>query len=224
MEIIPAIIPKDIKELEEKLGLVRGVVPVVQIDVLDGKFVPDVSWPLGDGQEIEWRKIVSQENTLPYCDEFFFEADLMVENPEKLIDNFIFAGFGRIIVHIESTKNMGVIIERCRELDVEIGIAIGIETSNDILDEWIDKIDVVQCMGIARIGYQGEVFDERVVEKISNIKASCPDIIISVDGGVNPRIASYLLGVGANRLVSGSAIFERGDIEKVLQDFYALER
>jgi len=223
LEIVPAIIPKDLEDLKIHLAQVNGLVPVVQIDVLDGKFVPNVSWPFYKGDKEEFTKIISQEEGLPFWDSFYFEADLMIEKPEEHVEDFIFAGFSRLIVHIESTNKMGEIIDKCRELDTEIGIAIDIETPNEVLDEYIDRIDFVQFMGIAEIGAQGEPFDARVVEKIAALKAEHPDILVSVDGGVSLETTPFLIGAGAERLVSGSAIFGSEDIAKTLSQFQTIE-
>jgi len=224
MELLPAIIPDDIEDLKDKLALVRKLAPVVQIDILDGQFVPNRSWPFHTNDEDYFKKLIAEEEGMPFWEDFYFEADLMIAEPEKHVEDFIFAGFSRIIVHIESTKHMGEIIEKARALDTEIGIAIDIETPLEVLDEWLDKIDVVQCMGIAEIGKQGEPFDDRVVEKIARIRVANPDIIISVDGGVSLRTASFLLGAGAERLVSGSAIFEEGDPDGAIQKFHNLSQ
>ena len=74
-------------------------------------------------------------------------------------------------------------------------------------------------MGIARIGFQGEPFDERVIEKIKEIKKHYPEMIVSVDGGVSLENAQALIEAGATRLVSGSAIFEDSDISSIIGEF-----
>lgn len=222
LEVIPAIIPESEQDMTEKLARVEGLVPVVQVDVVDGHFAPQQSWPFKEGQQEAFQEIVKQDRSLPFSEAFFFEADLMVAEPEKYIDDFVFAGFERVIVHIESTNKISEIIHRLRELDVEIGIAISIDTPLDILEPHMDRIDIVQCMGIAEIGAQGQPFDMRAVEKIAALKAQYPDILISVDGGVSLQTAPFLIGAGAERLVSGSTIFESEDIEKTLGQFFQL--
>lgn len=223
IEIVPAIIPKDIEDLRAKLSRVRGVAPVVQVDILDGHFVPGRrSWPFHTPDKEYFKKLLAEEEGLPFWEDFYFEADMMIIEPERHIEDFVFAGFNRLIVHLESTKNMGEIIEKAKSLDTEIGIAIGVDTEVALLDEWIERVDVVQCMGIAEIGAQGGAFDPRVVEKIMHVRALSPDIIISVDGGVSLDNASFLVGVGADRLVSGSALFESDDIGKTIACFQNL--
>jgi len=222
MEIIPAIIPQSFEDLEEKLSLVRGVVPVVQVDVTDGKFVPERSWPYNKNDVDGYEKIKKGEIGLPFWQDFYFEADLMIENPETQIEDFVFAGFSRLIVHLESTDKMDEIIAKARELDVEIGVAINVDTSNEVLEEYIDKIDFVQFMGIKKIGFQGQEFDSEVVNKISSLRQKHPDTIITIDGGVSLKNATHLLSAGAERLVSGSAIFESGDTVDAVEKFKAI--
>ncbi len=211
MEIIPAIIPQSLEDMEEKLSLIRGVVPFAQIDFTDGKFTPEKSWPYKDGQNEEFKKI-SVDKCLPFCEDINFEADLMIENPETQIEDFIYAGFSRLIIHLESTNKMDSIINITHEFDVEVGIAINIDTPNEALEEYIEKIDFVQFMGIRNIGFQGEGFDGDVINKISSLRQKHSDIIISVDGGVGFKNAAHLLSAGADRLVSGSALFESDSI------------
>ncbi len=219
MQILPAIIPQDLSDLEEKLSQVRGLISAVQIDILDGKYTPEPSWPYYEGQDGELKAICNGDKSLPFSDEFLFEADLMIENPDEKIEDFICAGFGRIIVHLESANNISTIIEKAKKFDVEIGVAIGMETSVEELEECIEKVDFVQFMAIENIGFQGEEFDSRVLEKISTLRKKYPDITISVDGGVNRKSAQYLISAGANRLAVGSALFGSDDIEGTITEF-----
>ena len=222
IEILPAIIPKSLEDLGDKLSQVRGLVHAVQIDILDGKYTPEPSWPYNEEGSDELTAFCNGEKSLPYSDEFFFEADLMIENPEEKIEDFICAGFGRIIVHLESTNNISRIVEKAKSFDVEVGVAIGMETDIEELDECIEKIDFVQFMGIENIGFQGEEFDPRVLEKILTLRDKYPDITISVDGGVNKKSAQYLISAGANRLAIGSAIFGTDDIADTVAEFQNL--
>jgi ribulose-phosphate 3-epimerase len=223
MEIIPAIIPKNLEDLEEKLSLVRGISPVVQIDITDGVFVPEKSWPYGKSDVEKFEKIKKGEECIPFNQDFYFEGDLMIDKPEDNIEDFIFAGFNRLVIHLESTDKMDEIISKARELDIEIGIAINIDTPNEMLEEYIDRINFVQFMGIKKIGFQGQEFDEEVINKISLLRQRYSNIIISVDGGVSIKNAPYLLYAGADRLVSGSAIFESNDIFDAIGRFEELE-
>jgi len=235
-EIIPAILPEDIDDLRKKLSLVSGIVPLAQIDVCDGKFAPTKTWPYKKGVDETFLRIVGQEEGFPFWDSVDFEADLMVRHPENIVGDWISAGAKRIIIHIESTPDTLPLFQKIKleygtsgesSYGVETGAALNIETPNeeiyDLLNETNDKgapaIDFVQFMGIENIGYQGEPFDERVFEKIRELRERFPDTIISVDGGVSLENADKLIEAGANRLVSGSAIFESGDIAGTVEVF-----
>ncbi len=241
VEIIPAILPEDIDDLREKLSLVSKIVPLVQIDVVDGKFAPTKTWPYKKGVEETFLRIVAQEEGFPFWDSIDFEVDLMVKHPENIVDDWIAVGAKRIIIHIESTPEVILLVRRIRReyehtsesfYGIEIGIALDVETSNeeiyDLLnavrekDEFNSQIDFVQFMGIENVGYQGEPFDEKVYEKISDLRERFPDTIISVDGGVSLENAAELIKAGADRLVSGSAIFESGDIVGTIEAFQNL--
>lgn len=237
MEIIPAIMPKDFEDLEAKASLFAGLVDSIQIDVMDGVFVPEVSWPYSGGI-LSFYDIVGKERTLPHNDTLRYEADLMVYHPETCLKGWVETGVRRIIAHMESIGDIEYFwknlrhnkypeIYNNRAQGFEFGLAINIDTPNEALYENIERdcakgprcIDFVQFMGIAKIGYQGEPFDERVLPKIEAFKAQYGDIMISVDGGVNFDSAPKLLGVGANRLVAGSALLKSGDIPGTIEKF-----
>ncbi len=239
IEIIPAIIPKSFKDLQENMSLVTGFVPLVQIDVLDGKFVPSHSWPyVSEAKhgvtDADFVAIISEEESFPFWEELDFEVDLMVSDPLAAAPQWIAAGAKRIIVHLESITNAGknpqnVFEETKRQIPskesplyIEIGVAINPDTPNSALEQVMDHIDFVQFMGIAKIGFQGEPFDERVIQKISELRSSRPNVTISVDGSVNLDTAARLIDAGANRLVIGSAIFGSKNIAATIEEFFAL--
>ncbi|GMQ94894.1 MAG: ribulose-phosphate 3-epimerase [Patescibacteria group bacterium] len=236
MEIIPAIMPKSFKELEEKASLLAGLVDVVQIDVMDGRFVPEKTWPYA-GEDVSLKELAGGKRHFPESARLSYEIDLMVSQPEESMGSWIWAGARRIIFHIESIGDMDLFWEKISHIDppadflkalgveksdVELGLALNIETPNEALFPHIEKVDFVQCMGIARIGYQGEPFDERVLHKLRDLRKHYPELILSVDGGVNLETAPRLIEAGANRLVSGSAILESKDIKKRIKEFQSI--
>ncbi len=213
-EIIPAIMEKTLNELRDKLALVRGLAPYVQIDVMDGIFVPNISFPYVSRGEL---KIESDE--LPYWQDFSYEFDLMVKNPDRIIGAFLALGASRIVLHTESIKDEVIprVIEEIKNFKAEVGLASNNDTPLSSIEAHISEVDFVQVMGIARIGFQGEPFDERALERIRRLRAKYPDLIISVDGSVNLKTAPRLVLAGANRLVAGSAVFESGDARGVIE-------
>src|SRR3989344_4079851 len=235
IEIIPAIMPRSFTELREYVEQIKGLANIVQIDVMDGIFVPEKSWPYTDGDYEGFLRLAKGDESLDAWAEMDFEVDLMVANPETEIKNWFDAGARRVIAHIESTDALPQILSMAKDniharheedsfyAPREIGIAIDIETPNESLDPWMRDAHFVQFMGIAKIGYQGEPFDEQVIEKIQEFREKYPDVTISVDGGGSLETAPRLIEAGATRLVAGSAIWKSEDIEETISKFKVLK-
>lgn len=228
-EIIPAIIPQSFDDLKDKLSLVSGLVPIVQVDILDGKLTSEKSWPYLRTPDSDFLRIIQEEEGFPYWEEVDFEVDLMVSDPDSCVQEWVSAGAKRIIVHFESFTDEGTALSFVKSfkerfggngsfLAIELGLAIDINTDLRVLDSIVEYIDFIQCMGISVIGRQGEPFDERVIQKIKNIHEKYPDMIVSVDGGVNLDSAPKLIEAGADRLVAGSAIFGSDDILGTIEE------
>lgn len=229
-EIIPAIMPQDFFDLQKKLERLANATSLVQIDVMDGKFVPARNWPYGK-EDQNFAHILSQEEGMPFWDDLDFEVDLMVEKPEEKIEDWVVAGAKRFVVHYESVPDFEKFLEWYEKqygpldtlsLSPELGVAIGIETSIEKILPFLSRTHFIQLMGIAKIGYQGEPFDERVLEKISTLRKIAPDCTISVDGGVNFYTAPRLIDSGADRLVVGSAISESQNVIDTVREFERL--
>ena len=219
-EIIPAILAKNFDEIENDLGLILGAASFVQIDVCDGFFVPSKSWPFdyASGKPLydkTFAKIMAQEEGLPYWEDIDYEFDLMVKNPAQKIPDFISAGASRIVVHLDSTNDDEIenilneySTDEMREFGVEIGLCISATTDMERAEKFIPQAAFVQCMGIKKIGFQEQPFDEDVIDRIISLRQKFPELIISVDGGVNEDTISSLVAAGANRLIVGSAIWD----------------
>jgi len=213
-EIIPAIIAKDFGELEKKIKLVEPYVSWVQLDVMDGKFAPEKSWPFvaaaPQGKPAELKNISTSLN---------LEAHLMVFEPEKEIDAWINSGVKEILIHIESTKNLQEIIKKIKGAGLKAGVVLNLETDVTKIEEtFIDSVDLVQFMAIAQIGYHGHPFDDKVIPKIIALRQKYPNVKIAVDGGINSETAKKAAKAGADILVAGSAIFAESNIEKAINE------
>ncbi|MDO8492778.1 MAG: hypothetical protein Q7S34_04010, partial [bacterium] len=163
-EIIPAIMPQSFSDLQEKVARVVAHVKTVQLDIMDGDFVPEKTWPyLGD--ILDFQKLVKEDMGLPLWEKINYEVDLMVSVPDRDAFEWITAGASRIIIHIESHPEVKEIIARIRrefgrpqEMPTapEVGVAMGNDTPIEQVYEFIPLVDFVQLMGIAEIGYQGQ--------------------------------------------------------------------
>src|SRR3989344_2353110 len=154
-----------------------------------------------------------------------FELDLMVSDAVQNFDVYTKLGPKRIIFHLEA---VGIVEEFQHFLEgidnyirdsIQIGVAISPNTVTTKIFPLINYIDFVQVMGIDHEGMQGEEFDEKCLEHIKTLKEKFPDLIISVDGGVNFETAEEILDAGADRLVIGSAIFNTDDIIGTIENF-----
>ncbi len=226
MEIIPAILPKNYEDLKNKIALVRGLVPVAQVDICDGVFVKNVTWPfVGSSFDEHFQKILREEEGMPFWEDVDFELDLMVADAVNNFDIYTKLGPRRIIFHLEAVGDLEEFRHFLEGVDmfvrdsIQMGVAINPATSLEQIFPLISHIDFVQCMGIDQIGFQGENFDEKVLEHIKNLKEKFPEVVISVDGGVNLETAPALVSAGASRLVIGSAIFNADDIIGTIERF-----
>lgn len=228
-EIIPAILPEDFDDLREHLALVRGIAPMVQVDIVDGEFAPDPTWPYANDPGGIFERLAAEEEAMPFWKEIDFEMDMMVHRAEDTVHDWLRAGAGRIILHVESDTDIAKVLNEVRTISTHtdsvaytpVGIALNTTTAIEDITPFFDgddnTADFVQCMGIERIGYQGQDFDERVLDTIEAIRMRYPQLPISVDGGVDVDTASQLAEAGATRLISGSFIFESGDIAGAIQ-------
>lgn len=206
VEIIPAVIPQSLDDLKSKLVRLRGCgARTVQIDVTDGMFVFNRSWPMNPGDASSFTRIVSGDEGLPFWEEFDFEIDVMAHNPEKLLPDWVRAGASRAVIHAKSRHDFA----RCRDIvgdALELGIALDLDPPYERVSQYFSQVDYVQIMGIAKLGQQGEPFDERVFDVIARVLKDVPDMIIQIDGGVDDEVAGDLIEAGVSRLVSGSFV------------------
>jgi len=231
IEIIPAVLPKDYEELKDKVALVRGVVPVVQIDLCDGEFVKNKTWPFSTGgiNDVKLQNILNEEEGMPFWEDIDYELDLMVSDAVENFDLYAKLGPKRIIFHLEAVGDLEEFKHFVEGIDVyvrdaiQIGVAINTTTPIEKIFSLVNYVDFIQCMGIEKIGFQGENFDQKVLTQIKTLKEKYPDLIISVDGGVNLETAPLLYNAGATRLVVGSVIFKSEDIRGTISELEYLE-
>jgi ribulose-phosphate 3-epimerase len=241
-EIVPALIPKDFYELEDKVAQVTGHVKNVHIDMCDGILTRSTSWPK-DGDKI-FEQILIGERGLPEWEDVNYEVHLMTAHPENYIYDWIMAGAYRVVVQIESffpgfakgfddagTKRLEKMLEKLKtdhKYDsnndddfYQVGISVALDTSLDVIKPLIEKFNFVQIMSIPSMGFQGVSFDERAYERIKEIREFTKKDI-TVDGGVNEKNILELSQNGVNRLVVGSAIFNNDVPSEMVDSLNAL--
>jgi pentose-5-phosphate-3-epimerase len=203
-EIIPAILPKSFEELEAGLQFLKGIAPLVQIDLVGQNVLQDREAP-------------------PLWEEFDFEFDIMLPNPAGEVVRCIELGASRIVVHAHSVNALEAVqfLQQYRggAYPVEVGVAIASHGELELLQRFGGLYDYAQVMGIAHIGKQGEPFDERALETIKELRAANPTLVIQVDGAAATH-PQELAEAGADRLVVGSAIINAADPKETLLSLY----
>lgn len=207
IEIIPAIVPKSFEDLKDKVSQVAGRVDLVQIDICDGKFTPDKSWPIENDEDEKFKVFVSQEEGLPNWEDIDYEIHLMTKTPVDEVSDWAKAGAMRILVPIETGSDAITDIINEWGSVVEIGLVANMETPVEVFESYLDKVSTIQLMSIDVVGHQGEPFDEKVIEKIKKLREIGYKHQISIDGGINLENAKKIIEAGADRLVVGSTIW-----------------
>ncbi len=231
IDVVPAIIASDFDDLTAQIGQVKNVVDFVQVDIMDGQFAPEKTWPYA-GDNGEYAGLVGESEGLPYWKEVNVELDMMVVRPADSLEDWVHAGVRRFIIHIESDVDYPKLVTDIRAMSggddsffyTEVGLALVPSTPNEKLYPFLEEADFVQFMGNDRIGYHGVELDEAVYDKIKDVRARYPELPIAVDIGVDEETAPKLVVAGATRLVSGSAIFDADKPKETISYFQSLER
>jgi len=224
IEIIPAILPEDFEGLEREIAHVHRAAKTVQIDVTDGKFAPSTTWPYKNEQDENWLEILNQRVGLPHWEELDFEVDLMVVDQIAAASDWISAGVTRIIPHVEAlvAGDKEKLAELKTNFEVQIVMALNPSTPNSALDEYLDILDGVQFMGNDNIGFHGMKLDDRVYDKIRELRAKMPDLPIGIDIGVDFDTAPKLHEAGVNRFACGSLILNDSEPGEVVAELTEL--
>ena len=173
-------------------------VDAIQVDVMDGRFVPDITF--GPGVVRALRPLVS----LP------LDVHLMIVEPERHLKAFADAGADRLIVHQETCPHLHRVLQSIRELNIEAGVAINPGTPLSVLEEVLDLADLIQVMTV-NPGWGGQLFLHSQLDKIRRLRRMLDKrglaTPIAVDGGINPTTASLVVSAGATVLVAGSSVY-----------------
>ena len=195
VEVVPSILSADPGRLAEQVKeAADGGADRIQVDVMDGHFVPNLTFgPL----VVE---AVRRATKLP------IEAHLMIERPELFIEAFAKAGATLIEVQVEATTSLYRTVQQIRESGAKAGVAINPATPVEAIRDILPYISLVNVMTVEP-GFGGQKFIEHSPEKIRRLRAMAPGIEIEVDGGIDARTAPLAVKAGATVLVAGSAVF-----------------
>lgn len=197
--IAASVLAADFGHLHDDLSAVeRAGVDLLHWDVMDGHFVPNISF--GPAVIASMRKAT----------DIFFDVHLMVQDPAKWIDPVIDAGANAVSFHAENDGDLFALVDRIKRRNIAAGLAINPGTSLDAIDPaLLGMMDRVIVMTVAP-GFGGQKFIDQS-EKIAALRARFPELNIVVDGGVNTDTAAIAIAAGATTLVTGSALFHAAD-------------
>lgn len=202
VQIIPAILTKSSNEFEKMVHQIEPYTSRAHIDIADGIFVSNTTV-----KGIE--ELANTHTPLKII------VHLMVQGPEKIIDQWLNTSAEAFIFHIESTKKMDELISKTKAGGKKVGIGINPATPTEAIYPFVDKVDFVHFMTVDP-GFYGNEFKAEVLDKIKSFRQKYPDIEIGVDGGINPATAKSVVEAGADVLVSGSFIFQSGNVGKAI--------
>lgn len=192
--IVPAILTDDPKALETMARQAATFTDYVQIDIMDGQFVPSKS--------ITWPQLAA----IPL--RFTWEAHLMVAHPEECLDGFRRAGARKIVFHHEATPSPAEVISLARSYGLEVGIAINPQTPVAAILPLVGEVDSVLFLSV-NPGFYGSEFIPAVLDKITEFKKRRPEVATGLDGGVKEGNVAEIARTGVSCICVGSAIFKQ---------------
>lgn len=209
----PSILAADFAKLGEQIKDAEGAgAEYVHIDVMDGLFVPSISFGMPIVRSV--RAITKS----------VLDVHLMIQEPERYIDEFADCGADIITFHFEATKDPGTVIDLIHRKGLKAGISIKPATSPELIKPYLDTVDMILVMTVEP-GFGGQQYIEASTQKIKDtrafVEASGRAIDVQVDGGIHAGNLQHVLEAGANVIVAGSAIY-KGNVAENVARFKAI--
>ncbi|MBQ8812242.1 MAG: ribulose-phosphate 3-epimerase [Bacteroidales bacterium] len=207
IQIAPSMLAADFLHLEKDVELVNSHADLFHLDIMDGTFVPNISYgfPIVEA--------IARKATKP------LDAHLMIVHPEKYVDRFAKVGVNMLSFHLDAVDNAGQVLAQIRAAGMKPGLAINPDIPVTKLFPYLDQCDYVVLMSVFA-GFGGQKFIEATYERLAAVKAEVQrqgvSCLIQVDGGVSASNARRLIDHGADILVAGSAVFKAEDPAAVI--------
>lgn len=209
IKISPSVLASDFSKLGEEAVLMEKCgADYLHLDVMDGHFVPNISFGA---------PVIKSIRGLT---DLIFDVHLMISDPLSYIKDFVDAGADIITFHFESNSDVSAVLDRIHSLGCKAGISLKPKTNADIIFPYLDKIDMVLIMTVEP-GFGGQSFMYDMMDKVSVIRDEISrrslDVDIQVDGGINEETVKIASRAGANVFVAGSAVFKSHNPEAVIE-------
>lgn len=213
IKIAPSILSADFSRLGEHIKeLEECGADMIHIDVMDGMFVPNISFGAPIIKSI--RKLTK----------LTFDVHLMIEEPSRYVEDFVKAGADIITVHYEADRHIDRTINYIKSFGVKAAVALNPATPVDCIKHLINNVDMVLIMSV-NPGFGGQKYIDYCTDKIKEVRAisgKCnKDLMIQVDGGIDETNIRKVVSSGADVIVAGSAVFKNGEIEKNIRTLRA---
>lgn len=193
--VTPSLLNCDFSRMTDELHALASVgVTAVHLDVMDGHFVPNLSY--GAPVIASWRKRTQAH----------FDTHLMISDPGRYLEDFVKAGCDTIIFHIEAVPEPRELLRRIRGFGCLAALSLNPPTPVSAVLPYLDELDSILVMSVMP-GFGGQSFDPTSLDKVRALRSAKRDLHISIDGGIKPGTAAAASAAGVNQLVAGSAVF-----------------
>jgi pentose-5-phosphate-3-epimerase len=233
MKIIPGVLETSFKEISNNVESVSEYVDTIHIDVCDGQFVPSKTWPYNGmitgkiDQDYQIKQLINEDDGLPEWEKLDYQFDLMIKDPWHTIETWGRIGASTVVLHYAAFPSVEKFVETY-ELAQGFMLDVGLATTYDeyiklkpqifeIFDKGIIKF--FQPMTIKQIGVQGQLFDDRWLTEIEEIRKQYSGLLIQADGGVSEKSLIKLQHLHVNQVVIGSGIFAEGNAGENVEFF-----
>jgi len=199
MKVIPAILEKSVLNLEKRMKLAKTLSNQVHIDIMDGNFVDNKTITIHELAHVKKKGSII--------------IHLMAFTPDRYFEDIKETKANKVIIHVESTKNMMNVIKKAKKYNFSLGLAISPETKIEKIKKYARYFDEILVMSV-NPGFSGQKFRTEAYSKLINLRKLYPRKILSVDGGINTETIKEAKSAGANIAYAASAIWKHSNVKK----------